>query len=262
MTRSPRPVWVTRSGRGHLSGHIDRYRYGVRLNRRKDAVGIIDAILKTQDSGVRGKEGPHLAGGGFGADRLHAKEDHAGIAQAVCDAGGCRDGDALMHSQSVEQQSIAGDRLYVRCAADQFDAHAGTGQHRSEIAPDGTRAHYRDRRPMASCPHEKTSYRGRLDDAPGVGMRGALRWSGRPPPIPMFSALRRQVGLVLTRPDVSCRACSRATVVLAPIPPSRDRRKGGFVEITTRSRRGGSLSVSSSTPGLWRLSFGPRHPKK
>ena len=64
-----------------------------------------------------------------------------------------------MDAESVEQQSLARDRLHVQGAADQFDGYAGAGQHGSEIAAYGARAHHRDLGRMFGCRHARTSYR-------------------------------------------------------------------------------------------------------
>jgi len=61
-------------------------------------IDIIDAVLKTQDNSFRRKEWLHFADGRFRFHRLHAEQDHVGIAETFSDARGCRHRDMFVNA--------------------------------------------------------------------------------------------------------------------------------------------------------------------
>ena len=100
---------------------------------------VVDAVLQAHDDGAGAQQRRDLPGRGVGVTRLHAEEHDVGIADRFRTGVGV-DAHAVLHTDTVEQQSVAADRVHVRGAPDQCDRRARFGQLRAEIAADGAGA--------------------------------------------------------------------------------------------------------------------------
>ena len=130
-------------GPEHLGGDMHHCRNRRATDPRRNALGVVHAVLQVQHDGVCVEVRCDLFGGGLGVGRLHAEEDEARTAHRVrVDAR--LDRDVLVELEALEVQAGLAKGIDVQRPADQRDLVPCARQHAAVKAPDGAGAENRD----------------------------------------------------------------------------------------------------------------------
>ncbi|TPW00693.1 MAG: hypothetical protein FD124_3964 [Alphaproteobacteria bacterium] len=125
----------------HFAGDVDDRRDDLAPEQRLQALGIVDAILQTEDDRRRVEVRRHLGCRVFGVGRFDAAEHELRSPYAAGVAAGLH-GNVRLEELRVHEQAVAAYRRHMLRAPDQKHGMSGASQHAAVVAADRAGAHH------------------------------------------------------------------------------------------------------------------------